>query len=92
MNRRNEWPYTTPSGYTYENPTTWEQTKHYWEHAALAMIEGLDEAEHPPEPTWETFGPARRMIEALQIQNAYLQDELRKAKANRETVRWWRAR
>lgn len=63
-----KWPYTTPSGHIYEHPENFDEL---WQRAmdmAQAHIEGWEDLEHPPEPTWEMIGIA--MNEAFRLRRA----------------------
>ena len=61
-NGRHEWPKTTPSGFTYERPTTHAALEHMIDHMAQSEIECWDEAERPPEPVWEMIGIAQQEV------------------------------
>lgn len=58
LTAQNAWPKTTPSGHTYDAPTTYKELRHQCANAAQAASEGWDDAECPPEPTWEMVGLA----------------------------------
>lgn len=62
------WPYTTPSGHTYQHPETLEELWQRTLDMAQANLEGWDELEHPPQPTWEMVGIA--MGEAIRLRRA----------------------
>ncbi|MBQ7805328.1 hypothetical protein, partial [Rhodococcus sp. (in: high G+C Gram-positive bacteria)] len=47
---RHEWPKTTPTGFTYELPTTYAALEHRIAHMAQSELECWTEAERPPEP------------------------------------------
>lgn len=72
-----DWPKTTPSGHTYEIPTTYEQLKARHVDAAQALIEGWDADECPPEPTWEMVGLAHGRIAELEAALAAAQELIR---------------
>ena len=65
LNAQNAWPKTTPSGHTYDAPTTYKELRHQCANAAQAASEGWDDAECPPEPTWEMVGLATAEVERL---------------------------
>lgn len=56
------WDEPTSSGHVYRTPTTYEELCDRHFDAAQARIEGWDEAECPPEPTWEMVGLAHDEI------------------------------
>ena len=55
---RTQWPYTTPSGHTYVEPTDYDTLRSRATDWGQAHIESWDPAEHPPPPTWEMLGIA----------------------------------
>lgn len=50
------WPYTTPSGHTYVEPTTCAEIQERVNDWCQAHFESWDEAERPPQPTWDMIG------------------------------------
>lgn len=62
-NGRHEWPKTTPTGFTYERPTTYADLEHMIGHMVQSEIECWDEPERPPEPVWEMIGIAQQEVE-----------------------------
>lgn len=63
--RRCEWPYTTPSGHTYEVPRTYEDLCRRSGDFVQGWIEHWDEPEMPPHPTWDILGLAQQENERL---------------------------
>ncbi|MFD6517342.1 hypothetical protein [Rhodococcus sp. NPDC060176] len=61
-NGRHEWPKTTPTGFTYERPTTYAALEHMIGHMVQSEIECWDEPERPPEPVWEMIGIAQQEV------------------------------
>lgn len=59
------WPYTTPSGHTYNVPTTYEELSHLAVADLLGQFEHWDKAERPPDPTWDMLDLAHREIRLL---------------------------
>lgn len=56
-----QWPYTTPSGHTYVEPTTYESLRGRVNDYAQAIIETWADDERPPTTvTWEMLGIALR--------------------------------
>jgi len=74
-NGRHEWPKTTPSGFTYERPTTYAALEHMIGHMVQSEIECWDEAERPPEPVWEMVGIAQQEVQSLIVRVAALEAE-----------------
>lgn len=77
---RNTWPYTTPSGHTYEAPTTYADVSGRAADMMQATIESWPEAEHPPEPSWEMVGICQSRVIELTREKDVL-------KANNEVLR-----
>lgn len=65
---QNTWPKHTPSGHTYDAPTTYKKLLQQCANAAQAASEGWDDAECPPEPTWEMVGLATAEVDRLTAQ------------------------
>lgn len=63
--RGRTWPYTTPSGHVYEEPTTYKELCARTFDNAQAYVEGWDLDECPPDPTWEMLGISHREVERL---------------------------
>lgn len=59
------WPKTTPTGITYTAPETYAELCLHHDNAAQASVEGWEDSECPPEPTWEMVGLAHREVEKL---------------------------
>ena len=59
---RHEWPKTTPTGFTYDLPTTYADLEHMIGHMVQSEIECWDEPERPPEPVWEMIGIAQQEV------------------------------
>ena len=72
---RHEWPKTTPTGFTYELPTTYAALEHMIAHMAQSEIECWNEAERPPEPVWEMVGVAQQEVQRLIVRVAELEAE-----------------
>ena len=70
-----EWPKTTPTGFTYERPTTYAELEHMSGHMVQSEIEGWDKAERPPEPVWEMVGIAQQEVQRLIVRVAELEAE-----------------
>ncbi|MES9516600.1 hypothetical protein ACIQYW_19150 [Rhodococcus erythropolis] len=95
---RHEWPKTTPTGFTYERPTTYAELEHMSGHMVQSEIEGWDVAERPPEPVWELVGIAqqeverqRQRAEKAEATAAELEAELEKYRAEeRRQLEWAR--
>lgn len=68
MTDNRTWPHTTPTGFTYKKPTTYNELCALHSLVAQAAIEGWDLDETPPEPTWEMLIFAHREIERLTSQ------------------------
>ncbi|MGQ5692113.1 hypothetical protein ACSVIA_20380 [Rhodococcus erythropolis] len=62
-NGRHEWPKTTPTGHTYERPTTYVELVRMSGHMVQGEIECWEAAELPPEPVWEMVGIAQQEVE-----------------------------
>ncbi len=62
-------PYTTPTGHTYAEPTTAREVGTWIMNSAQAWLEHWDEAEHPPEPPawvnplWAAFVMQEELLE-----------------------------
>ncbi|WP_312802431.1 hypothetical protein [Corynebacterium variabile] len=83
---QNTWPKHTPSGHTYDAPTTYKKLRQQCANAAQAASEGWDDAECPPEPTWEMVGLATTEVEHLTAKNEQLRSYVQKgAESNAET-------
>lgn len=80
-NGRREWPKTTPTGFTYERPTTYAELEHMIGHMVQSEIECWDEAERPPEPVWEMVGIAQQEVNRVAGRVAELESELEKYRA-----------
>lgn len=62
---RTAWPYTTPTGYVWQAPTTYDDLVATVSTVAQAIIEGWAGNEHPPAPTWEMVGLVQNELAAL---------------------------
>ncbi|GAA2376372.1 hypothetical protein GCM10009855_14610 [Gordonia cholesterolivorans] len=65
LRRERTWPKTTPTGITYTAPETYAELCLQHDDAAQASVEGWEDSECPPEPTWEMVGLAHREVEKL---------------------------
>lgn len=63
--RPKSWPYTTPSGHTYQTPKGWVALNNRCVDSAQGWMEHWDEPEMPPEPTWEMVGLALQELARL---------------------------
>lgn len=89
MSDCHSWPRTTPSGYTYDPPVTYQELKDRHVCAALAVIENWDKGEEPPEPTWEMVGIAHQEVERIA---AELERWKETARQYAENTDYWRKR
>lgn len=73
------WPYTTPEGYTYcyPNPLAdkMKTLETYMADAAQGGLEGWDDAELPPEPTWAMVSDLLEEIRVLTRRASVLRRE-----------------
>lgn len=76
---RHEWPKTTPTGFTYERPTTYAELEHMIGHMVQSEIECWDEAERPPEPVWEMIGIAQQEVNRMAGRVTELEDGIMRA-------------
>ncbi|MDJ0403928.1 hypothetical protein QNA23_10585 [Rhodococcus erythropolis] len=76
-NGRHEWPKTTPTGHTYERPTTYDELNGITADMAQGEIEGWEKTELPPEPTWPMVTLAQREIYRQSVRIAELEAENR---------------
>ena len=72
-NGRHEWPKTTPTGFTYERPTTYDELNGITADMAQGQIEGWEKTELPPEPTWPMVTLAQREIYRQSVRIAELE-------------------
>ena len=72
-NGRHEWPKTTPTGHTYERPTTYDELNGITADMAQGEIEGWEKTELPPEPTWPMVTLAQREIYRQSVRIAELE-------------------
>lgn len=90
---RHEWPYTTPSGHTYNEPATYEGVANRALDVALSVQEHWDPAELPPAPTWGMVNVALREAESLRTQLGLLPPSHRRITEAITTLRlpdgWW---
>ncbi|MHD0301850.1 hypothetical protein [Rhodococcus erythropolis] len=92
-NGRHEWPKTTPTGFTYERPTTYAELEHMIGHMVQSEIECWDEPERPPEPVWEMVGIAQQEVNRMAGRVTELESELEKYRAEeRRELEWARNR
>lgn len=73
---RTAWPYKTPTGYTYQEPTTYDELRQTATTAAQAEIETWDPSEHPPAPTWAMVGLAQAEVLRLLQHLAGMESDL----------------
>lgn len=73
MTETSTWPKTTPQGYTYEHPSTYAELIDITADLSQGEIEGWDESEMPPEPTWRMLGLAQREIYRQSVRIAELE-------------------
>lgn len=73
------WDVPTPSGFVYREPTTYDEMINVATTVGQSWVEGWDDAEVPPAPTWRTvdiaWSEARRWkdeAEKLRRQVEYL--------------------
>ncbi len=78
---RHEWPKTTPTGFTYELPTTYDELNGITADMAQGEIEGWEKTELPPEPTWPMITLAQREIYRQSVRIAELEERIAEAQS-----------
>ncbi|MDJ0489129.1 hypothetical protein QNA24_22385 [Rhodococcus qingshengii] len=80
-NGRHEWPKTTPTGHTYERPTTYDELNGITADMAQGEIEGWEKTELPPEPTWPMVTLAQREIYRQSVRITELEATIARVRA-----------
>lgn len=77
MTDQTQWPYTTPEGHTYVEPTDYAALRERVNDSAQAIIESWDPAEHPPSMvTWSMLGIALTNRDRLRTEQISLAIDL----------------